>query len=617
MMKYRLKFDMSPSAWVSALLISGIVFFRFVYPPVNILSWDVFGYYLYLPATFIYNDLKINDINWVNQIISHYQTTSTLYQATALPEGGWVMKYSMGMALLNAPSFLIAHAISFVSGYKPDGFTLPYQYAWAINGLIVTAIGILMLRKILLLFFSEKISIILLFIVVLATNYFQLTAFDGYLSHNYTFTLYTIIVWFTIKWHSNPNRKNAVALGLSMGLVVLVRPSELVCIFIPLLWGIHNTESFLQKIHFLKKHSGGFGMVILAAIAGGFPQLVYWKYATGHWIYYSYNNAGEGFDFSNPYLPQVLFSFRKGWLIYTPVMIFALEGFISLFRNNKAAFYTVLVYFLINLYIVSSWTCWWYAGGSYSQRALLSSYVLLALPLGYLLTEIQGFNKWVKSAVALIISILLAFNLFQTWQWATGILDKTRMTKEYYFATLLKTEVTEADRQLLLIERPTDANEKLKNESKYSKRTAMILTFDDSSDQNLSLNSDTAFEGKASLKLTKQHPFSPALEMAYSEITSKDHAWIRLSAMVFPTVMPDRSKASMVVTFTHEGENYSYKALNISLNEFNIKPGQWNQMQMDYLTPEVRSVEDKMKAYFWLEGEEPVFIDNLKFEIFD
>jgi hypothetical protein len=73
----------------------------------------------------------------------------------------------------------------------------------------------------------------------------------------------------------------------------------------------------------------------------------------------------------------------------------------------------------------------------------------------------------------------------------------------------------------------------------------------------------------------------------------------------------------MVVTFTHKGENYSYKALNISLKEFDMKPGKWNPMQLDYLTPEVRSVDDKMKAYFWLEGEDPVFIDNLKFEIFD
>jgi hypothetical protein len=48
-----------------------------------------------------------------------------------------------------------------------------------------------------------------------------------------------------------------------------------------------------------------------------------------------------------------------------------------------------------------------------------------------------------------------------------------------------------------------------------------------------------------------------------------------------------------------------------------MKPGKWNPMQLDYLTPEVRSVDDKMKAYFWLEGEDPVFIDNLKFEIFD
>ncbi len=161
-MKKLPKSTLTPSASVSLLLICGIVVFRFVYPPVNILSWDVFGYYLYLPAAFIYHDLRLTDISWVNQLIEQYQTTATLYQATALPAGGWVMKYSMGMAVLNAPAFFIAHAFSLLTDFNPDGFSLPYQYAWAISGLVYTAIGIIMLRKILLEFFDDKVTAIIL-----------------------------------------------------------------------------------------------------------------------------------------------------------------------------------------------------------------------------------------------------------------------------------------------------------------------------------------------------------------------------------------------------------------------------------------------------------------------
>jgi hypothetical protein len=612
-----LKRLLTPSGLISLLLIIGIVYFRFVYPPVNILSWDVFGYYLYLPAKFIYHDLKLTDISWVNNIINQYQTTSTFYQATSLPAGGWVMKYSMGMAVLNAPAFFIAHVICYIFSYKTDGFSLPYQYAWAIGGLIYTAIGIFMLRKILLNYFDERITSILLIITVLATNYFQLTAFDGYLSHNYLFTLYTLIVWFTIKWHQSPKRKYAAALGLAMGFAILVRPSELVCILIPLFWGISNIQSFRDKISLVKSNFTHLILLILAVIIAGFPQLLYWKYSSGHWLFYSYNNAGEGFDFTHPYIKEVLFSFRKGWLIYTPVMIFALAGFASLYRMNRSFFYCILVYFFANLFIVSSWTCWWYAGGSYSQRALLSSYVVLIIPTGYFLQSMRSWNRLWRISIYSVISFLLVLNLFQTWQWAHGIIDRTRMTQAYYFATFGKTSVTEADQKLLLIERPTDANEVLNNESEYSRRTAAIIDFEKGETKGLSMNSDTVFAGKYSLKLDENHPFSPAFEMPFRQITNKDHAWIRAEVMVFPVAVVDENSASLVVTFQHKGENYNYRAKSISLKEFDMKPGKWNTMRMDYLTPEVRSEDDSVKVYFWLQGKNPVMIDNLKIEIFD
>lgn len=606
----------SPSALFSLLLVIGIVFFRFVYPPVGILSWDVFGYYLYLPAAFIYHDLKLSDISWVQQIIEQYQATSTLYQATELPAGGWVMKYSMGMAVLNAPAFFIAHVFSILTGYKPDGFSLPYQYTWAISGLVYTAIGIWMMRKILLEFFDERITSILLVILVLATNYFQLTAFDGYLSHNYTFTLYTFIVWFTMQWHKKPHWKPALGLGISMGLVVLVRPSEMVCILIPLLWGVYNMNSFKQKCEQVKSNYRDILIAAVSAVMTGLPQLIYWKYATGQWIFYSYNNAGEGFDFTRPYLAEVLFSFRKGWFVYTPVMMFALAGLFSLFRQNRSLFYAIVIYYGVNLYVVSSWTCWWYAGGSYSQRALLSSYVLLAIPLGYLLQQAFSWKLTFRLLLFGMLSGFLLLNLFQAWQWAHGILDRTRMTKEYYMAIFGKTSVTETDRNLLLIERPNDEAEVLKNEADYTARVDAVYDFENRS-EGLSLSADTVFEGKYSLRMDELHPFSSTFEMPYSEITTKDHAWLRAEVQVFPVTEVNENLASLVMTFQHKGEAYHYRAVSISQETFAMKPGRWNSMRMDYLTPEIRSKDDKVKIYFWLQGKDPVYIDNLKITIFD
>ena len=81
-------------------------------PPRNILSWDTFGYHLYLPAIFIHADPGIRDVEWVERAVTTYGSTGTLYQISQLPDGRWVNKYPMGMAVLWSPFFLAGHAVA-------------------------------------------------------------------------------------------------------------------------------------------------------------------------------------------------------------------------------------------------------------------------------------------------------------------------------------------------------------------------------------------------------------------------------------------------------------------------------------------------------------------------
>ncbi len=84
-----------------------LLLLKFIYPEHNILSWDVFGYYLYLPAQFIYHDPYLLHQDWLHQIVAEYQSTATLYQINLHPEtNNWIIKYSMGMSILYAPFFL-------------------------------------------------------------------------------------------------------------------------------------------------------------------------------------------------------------------------------------------------------------------------------------------------------------------------------------------------------------------------------------------------------------------------------------------------------------------------------------------------------------------------------
>ncbi len=606
----------SVSFQVCFFLSIAIIFFRFFYPPVNTLSWDVFGYYLYLPAGFIYHDISLHDLGWVNAIVEKYHSTGTLYQLYQVPPDSWVIKESIGMAVLNAPAFFTAHQYSILSGYPADGFSLPYQYSFAISGLIYACIGVFMLRKILLEYFDETTSSVVLVLIVAGTNYFQLTAFEGMLSHNYVFTIYTFIIWFTIRWHKEPKRSYAAWLGLSMGLAILCRPSEMVCILIPLLWGIYNRDSLVQKWKMIIRKWDH--LVILAAMMflAGLPQLIYWKVITGHWIYYTYNNPGEGFDFLKPYILPVLFSFRKGWLIYTPLMAFAIAGLYFLYRKQRPVFVATVVYLILNLWIVGSWTAWTYGGGSFSQRGLLSSYVILALPLGYLVDAMRRWKMPSRSAAYSILFLLVLLNIFQTWQWVSGIIDRTRMSRAYYFAVFGKTTVSPADRELLMIDRFADDIIPVNKKGLVYKQL-FLNEYESPGNYEKPDLSDTAFSGNHSLLVVPSKPFAAGYEIAYNDLTKKEYAWLRISIMVYPLTPVKDNPASLVASFEHKGGAYKYVAESITKEKYAVKPFQWSKVSFDYLTPEVRSTDDILKVYFWLQGQSLMLIDDFRVEMWE
>ncbi|MBK6283998.1 MAG: hypothetical protein IPF54_16290 [Draconibacterium sp.] len=75
------------------------------------------------------------------------------------------------------------------------------------------------------------------------------------------------------------------------------------------------------------------------------PQMMYWYSITGHFFVNSYPD--EQFFWGNPHFIDGLFSYRKGWLLYTPVMIFALLGIPFLFKKLKEFSWSILIFILL------------------------------------------------------------------------------------------------------------------------------------------------------------------------------------------------------------------------------------------------------------------------------
>lgn len=318
------------------------------------LSWDAAGYYWYLPSIFIYKDLKYQ--RWANAKLQalNIGVNNIDEMSIKAPNGAFVMKYSCGMALLETPGFLTAHLIAKKLGYRPDGFSLPYQAAVQWVGILVSILGIYLCGKFLLRFFSNKLTAILLLLLVIGTNYLNYSAIDTSLTHTWLFTFYAALLLITEKFYRHPNNRDAILIGLLCGFMILIRPTEVISISIPLFWGLKSIKPNDIKNHMLFLFNK-FRCLISAAVCAAAIvsiQLFYWKWASGSWLVYSYGE--QGFSWLHPHLYSYLLSARSGWLSYTPVMMFSIMGIV--FGLSPHWKWPVIPAFaLLAIYVVSAW----------------------------------------------------------------------------------------------------------------------------------------------------------------------------------------------------------------------------------------------------------------------
>ena len=569
------------SVVVAAALTLTIVFF-----PTNIISWDVFGYYLYLPQLFIYNDLGINNIDNLNSIVETYNNTATLYQIWQTETGDWLIRYTSGQAIMFAPTFFIAHAAALLTDFPADGFSLPYQIGLLAGCFIYFVVALELLRHILLHFFNDKITALTILLLFFGTNLLANTIFNIAGIHSQLFFLYTIIILFTIRWHENQTWKNILPIAFATGLVIITRPTDVICLLIPLLWNVFDKKSFKAKFELLSSHLPQLIVSTAIVCAIGSLQMVYWKIFSGHFLIDSYNNPAEGLDFLFPHLYGVLFSFRKGWFVYTPLMLVAMAGFIVMWHRNRKVFTALFTFMLLDIYLVSCWSCWWYAV-SFSQRAFVQAYVVMAIPLGFVIQYFNESKTRLKLPFYFVVLALVSLNIFQTWQFEEQIIHGSRMTKAAYFANFFKTNADDCDTQLLLIERNASGIECMDSTRKYVEKFVTEKNF-----------------GENGFVTDSEASFTPALEIPYKNITQNDHAWLRISCTAMLLDSSATDNGLLVVTFYHKG-NYKYRTFPLPEN---MPIGEWCEFEVSYLTPEVRTPKDPLCVYFWNTTGKPIAV---------
>ncbi|MGN6644925.1 MAG: hypothetical protein ACTHJT_00235 [Cytophaga sp.] len=385
----------------------------------GVIEWDIISYYAYLPGLIIYNDLTFSfiDKNTPEGVVIWTERT---------PENKHVLKMTSGLSVLYAPFFLMAHGIAKLQPhmYTPNGYSMVYSLFLILSDIFYTIIGFIYLRKILLLYFSEVVCALTLLAIYFGTNMYFYSLFEV-MSHCYLFCLVTMFTFYTIQWHAKPSYRYSIYLGLLLGLIILIRPVDILTGGLWLFYGIYSVNSFKEKFSLLWQHKLLILIIGILVCSVFSIQMFYWKYATDSWLYWSYSE--EGFFWTQPHILKGLFGFRKGLYIYAPVLLLASVGMFLTYKYVKDFFVPILILFTLFTYVIFSWWCWWYGGGL-SIRPMIDIYCIFAIGLGAFIQAILTFKSAiVKYSILAIFAYTVYYGYYVNWQYREGLIHHDSM----------------------------------------------------------------------------------------------------------------------------------------------------------------------------------------------
>lgn len=360
---------------------------------------DAKGYYEYLP--WLLNDKNINYINDYSYPINENRA----------------LKYPYGTALLQSPFYAISQL--FTSNSKQEN-NLNYSDSLliCIGASFYISLALTFLWKLLdRLKFSNPTKYATIIAIYLGTNLFHYSIMEPMMSHLYSFFCITTFLYFYVAYNQSQEKKYEYSLYLFVFLIIAIRQFNFILI-LPLLtfqaYYLKNIKIFIKSI--------------LAILISYFIQLIVWKLQSGTWILKPY--SGENFFYwTNPQFINVLFSFRKGLFIYSPILLFSLLGLMIGLKNSCSFKSSLLITLFIFIYFIA---CWWHwpFGDSFGHRAFIDCYAMFAIGTASLFELLK--NKFLKIFIYSVSILFISLNLIQTWQYKNGILLSEYMNFQKY-----------------------------------------------------------------------------------------------------------------------------------------------------------------------------------------
>ena len=383
---------------------------------------DAFSYFVYLPSWLLYHDASL-------QAVADDCCGGEFPEFTAIVRwprtGRWVNAHPIGVAVLVAPFFLLAHALTRWSNLTPDGFTPYYQHAAGLAGLCYAVAGLWVLRRLLRRHFPPGVTDASIVALWFGTSLFHYATFDSMWSHAFSFALCALLFERCDAWDQTSGAGSAIAIGVTAGLMFLVRHTNAM---VPAALGaalLAREPSFRRNAAF----------AVAAAAATAFPQLWVYHDATRQWMVSAYV-ATPGFFWAKPKLLEILFGTAKGLFFWAPLLLAAVAGFAWLPPGLRRWRAPIAIVFVLDTYLMASWFDW-QLGASYGHRGFVDVYPLLTPGLAASFARIP-MRAPARQLATGAVALLCALSVFQMLQYWHGALPMSDITWRQYKALFLK-----------------------------------------------------------------------------------------------------------------------------------------------------------------------------------
>lgn len=582
---------------------------------------DALGYYSFLPSAFIYHNFEKIDslptdkgideqiINGVKGFVNYGPPSE---------KGFHMNQYTVGVALMELPFFVLAHGYEFVRGFPLNGYSTNYHYAIKLCAFVYSLIGLLFTFLVLIRFVSKDVARITVSLLLIGTNLFWFTFHQAGMAHIPIFMLFAIVIWSTLKLHDNPKFKYFILLGFASGFIALIRPSDLILLLFPFLYLVYDKSSLSNKLIFLYENKIKIVIAILFFALPIIPQLIFWKTYTGHFIYDGYH--GQGFTWSFKYLPKGLFSSNNGWLFYSPIMIFSLVGYLF-FRKFKSVFLSLIIIFPIYIFVIYSWWCYTYINGL-GSRPMIHLYPLLAIPFAIFISWLfEQKKKWLISLFLMICSVFVYSNYAWSRHEALGYLYSEHTHKYYSLSLLTKLKPNYRDNVTADL-----GYQPYSNDLKIEK----VLAYEDFNDSTLQFSTpDDSIKGNYFIKLQVGNEFLPkSISIPFDEQVTPRKSWIRCSGrFLSKSDWVDTYSTPVFVFEINRGDSavqwLSTKIVNKigrehEVNGIQVHSGvkdKWGEVFFYAQIPKYTKDGDIIRFSVWDMSKEELWVDDLKMEL--